>query len=157
MCCQGIHFLWGAAVVSQADLRKERTEALARLLDQIDSTKIEIDRLDIQVVRHRAVVWWNTNRGHMSREFISPLATNEMIDRVTVNFIRHKMSNYDSVARTFMHKPGQTSAIRRWHVRVTDEIGKLYPSLRDECLRQIMARASRDTRSIRTWVHGDDD
>lgn len=142
-------------MVSQADIRKERVEALSRMLEKIDSLKIEVEHVEPIVVRHRAVIWWNANRGPQNREYVSISTSSAVIDRITVNYIRHKLTKYDKLVLGLFNKAGQITGARRLHERVMSEIARVYPSLRDECERQMKARYSRDLNAITVWKSDD--
>lgn len=141
-------------MASQAEVRKRSISKLAAAIDKIDSLSIRVERVDLLVVRHQAVVWWNRHRAR-DNDFVSLSARQSLIDRVVVNYIRHTYTKYDKLVLGVVGRPGQRTCSRRLHTRILAEIAAVYPSLSDECKRQIASRQSRDLETIRTWVHDD--
>lgn len=60
----------------------------------------------------------------------------EFIDRITVNFLRHKRTNYESVLKQIKGKVGVSVAYSIVKVATLKAIGEKYPELKTECDRQ---------------------
>jgi hypothetical protein len=58
------------------------------------------------------------------------------IDRITVNYIRHELTNYDAMFAALKGQIGRDDAIDLVRDRVLDLIAEAYPDLATECRRQ---------------------
>lgn len=73
---------------------------------------------------------WNEGREKYATEHSDP----QFLERITVNFIRHELTEYDF---KFRGRVGITSQHEDVRDKVLEKIAELYPWLEDECWRQI--------------------
>ncbi|MGL6110203.1 MAG: hypothetical protein ACRC2B_08915 [Rubrivivax sp.] len=71
---------------------------------------------------------------------ISESAPQFVIERITVNYIRHELSNYDAAMWEATAIRGGEQVVQDIRRRVYANIAKLYPMLAEECARQLQAR-----------------
>ena len=111
--------------------------------------------MDLQTVVELAVRWWNSRKREngtwANHRRVTLVSDQDILDRVTVNFIRHNLTEYDTLVAQFVGKPGQITTARRLRSRVLAAIGLAYPTLADECKRQADDRYSRDENRMRQW------
>lgn len=116
--------------------RRERVET--RWLREIKIKFMEKDDL-FQAAMNTYNEWNNTS---YTTEFV----TQEFLDRITVNYIRHELTSYDQKIGIFLSKfqrkqkrppEEECSAFTR---RVFMTIAETYPFLKEECERQIEAK-----------------
>lgn len=104
------------------------------LFSKIDSMKIHVKSLPLRDVRNKAVKSYN-NR---NIDNIVPNKNNQgFIDRITVNYIRHHLTEYDRVLDDVAGKIGSVDGRVRIWKRIFPEIGLTYPQLKEECRRQL--------------------
>ena len=76
---------------------------------------------------------WNRERDKYASENDSA----EFLERITVNFIRHEMTDYEEHLRKLFGKVGIQSGLLSLRERVFQKIGEVYPDLDEECDRQL--------------------
>jgi len=77
------------------------------------------------------------NERHWDGDGAAEDAPAEFLERITVNFIRHK---YDRALEEVAGRVGIASAVQAIRARIYSAIGESYPALADECSRQLMRR-----------------
>ena len=88
-------------------------------------------------VTARAVQDYNEN----SREFRASLDSDPaFLERITVNYIRHSLTDYDRSLAELAGKTGIVSGVAAIREKVYGAIAAAYPDLSDECDRQMRAR-----------------
>ncbi len=110
----------------------------ANLMAAIDAMPITVERLGLTNIKRQAIDSYNRrSRG-------DSLATNSddpaFLDRITLNFIRHELTEYDLALLEVARKTGVALAVTRIRRRVYSAIAQAYPSLSDECERQVEER-----------------
>lgn len=66
----------------------------------------------------------------------------EFLQRITVNYLRHELSDYDDRLEALFGKVGKDDAYRILNKMIYDKIADTYSELRDECNRQMMRKNS---------------
>jgi len=129
---------------AQKDIAKRKAAAakavetkIAKLMAQIDAMTVTVQRHKLAHVRRMAIE--NYNARGFNRGF-SVYATEKddpaFLDRITVNFIRHELTEYDTVLWEIAGKTGVSQAVTGIRQRVYSAIAQEYPDLKHECDRQ---------------------
>jgi len=96
---------------------------------------------------------WHQNQKLRERRYYdyddaSPSSDPAFLLRITVNFLRHEMSQYDvELAHTY-GKVGVRMAYAQINRKVYDAIAAAYPDLADECVRQVTRKESGAVQSV---------
>lgn len=108
-----------------------------KLLDEIGSLEIEVPRIDNY--KQLACEHYNNLWASRGRDKYATVNDNkEFLDRISVNFLRHEMSDYEESLVGVRGAVGAQDA-RIWvKERVLGEIAVTYPELAEECRRQIV-------------------
>ncbi|NBT26652.1 MAG: hypothetical protein EBT09_08900 [Actinobacteria bacterium] len=116
--------------VAQSGLAKRKEASkIERLLDAIEAMPITVTTLTTTQVVANAIRYYNSrqenrvlDRDDYTPKYANPDSDSLFLERITVNYIRHELSQYD-------------------RVRVYALIAATYPQFADECDRQLAARA----------------
>jgi hypothetical protein len=85
----------------------------------------------------RAEAMANYNELHFNHgKWASSRDDQDFLDRITVNYLRHGMTNYEDLLAATFGCVGTGDAYSIIKGRVFDAIASAYPSLGKECLRQ---------------------
>jgi len=130
---------------AQASIAKRKIAAgkavatkTAKLMAAIEAMQVSVARLSPAEVRRQAIESYNLrSRGD---SFASNADDPAFLERITVNFIRHELTEYDASLWEVAGKTGIARAVSEIRRRVYSAIAKAYPSLSAECERQIEAR-----------------
>lgn len=71
--------------------------------------------------------------------YITTQAPKEVLDRITVNYIRHQLTDYDDTLYLSQHMTGKHSFYRKYRNNVLDAIANAYPTYAAECENQKIA------------------
>lgn len=130
---------------AQAAIAKRRLSAAkavetkkVKLLDAIRTTPITVEKFTQHKLLRRAIDRYNA-RSH-GRSFASLSDDPLFLERITVNFIRHDLTQYDQTLWDAAGKTGIDSAVAALRKRVYEAIAQAYPLLSDECVRQLETR-----------------
>jgi len=127
----------GVAKRKEAAAKAVETK-IAKLMVAIEAMPISVERLSLDRVKKQAIDSYNMrNRGE---SFASKDDDPAFLDRITVNFIRHELTQYDSALWAIVGKTGISRAVVEIRRRVYSAIAQAYPDLKAECERQIAAR-----------------
>ena len=134
--------------------RREQGKASARRqaeerLKTAKSIPIRVQRLSDAEVLEDAIDHFNRRRGR--RRFyddddfyeLQPAdkdSDKSFLERITVNYIRHNLTSYDSKLLAQRGRIGGGDAVPIIRRRVFEEIAIAYPHLSDECDRQMISR-----------------
>ena len=120
-----------------AALRAVRTKT-ASLRAVVEGWTPEIPVLDPAELRRRAIASFNSRleRGALASENSDEV----FLARITVNYVRHVLTDYDDLLVNLRGKTGKAEAIELVSEQVYDSIGEAYPDLADECDRQEAAK-----------------
>lgn len=120
------------SVAAQKATDKRKAELLAQIADlpiQVPKIKNYVHR----ACRHYNELW-------ESREEFDKHATTKdskaFLQRISVNFLRHELSDYEDQLYTVFGKIGADAARSLIRDRILDQIAKVYPELSAECARQ---------------------
>lgn len=110
----------------------------ANLMAAIEAMPITVERLSPAKVRRQSIDSYNMrSRGD---SFASNADDPAFLERITVNFIRHELTEYDVALWEAAGKTGIARAVAEIRRRVYLSIAQAYPALSEECERQIEAR-----------------
>lgn len=108
------------------------------LLDLVSRIEIHID--DDRNIRINAIESYNDfhiMRNHAEYEPALTTSDPRFLQRIMVNYARHNLTRYDDHINELYRKVGKKEAYRLLKKKTLIGIGKRYPSLREECRRQI--------------------
>lgn len=137
---------------ARAARRSEAGKAVAArkaavLVERAEQMRITVHRLPTETVIEQAIASYNAHNWEIAWrhgdawEPATERSDPDFLERITVNYIRHHLTSYDShleqvVGQIGVHQAGKV--IRR---RIYDEIAKEYPEYAAECQRQMQARS----------------
>lgn len=126
-----------------AELRSERARTAAarrreRILRAVTPEHLPVPTLDGHLLTARAV-------RHRDDESVDPrTADAPTLDRWKVNYLRREASRYDSFLDSLFGRVGRVEAERLMAQFIYAAIGREYPDLMPECVRQLGIRAGED-------------
>lgn len=131
--------------LAQASVAKRKTAAAkavatktAKLMEAIKAMPIVVERRSLGDVKRQSIDSYNMRgRGY---SFASNADDPAFLQRITVNFIRHELTEYDVALWEVAGKTGISRAVAEIRRRVYSAIAQAYPALSEECERQIEAR-----------------
>jgi len=130
---------------AQAPIAKRKTAAAkavatktAKLMAAIEAMPITVEQIGLAEAQRQAIDSYNMrSRGE---SFASNADDSAFLERITVNFIRHELTEYEVALWEVAGKAGIARAVAEIRRRVYSAIAQAYPSLSAECERQIKAR-----------------
>lgn len=119
-----------ASAAKAVDTKKAKLMAASRAMP------ITVQR--VSNVRSRAINSYNFRSEGYS--FASSSVDPVFLERITVNYIRHELTEYDEALMEVAGKAGVSQAVAEIRQRVYSAIAQAYPELSKECARQIKER-----------------
>ena len=116
------------------------------LVAQAEQMPIHVTWQSIGRLQDEAIASYNTfhRRQSLERDHDYEPATYMsdpiFLDRITVNYIRHELTEYDQHLEQVAGKTGVSLAIATIRRRIYDEIARVYPEFAEECERQVQSR-----------------
>ncbi len=121
-------------------LKKARAARREELLSEIETMDIQIPVLDAEELLMAAIKSYNDGHTTVSPSGwlkIAETSSDEaFLHRIQVNYIRHKLTNYDLALGRIANRPGCPRARTLLRRRVHAAISEIYPYLDLECRRQ---------------------
>jgi hypothetical protein len=111
----------------------------AALMRQIREMQVTVETRSAAWIRHQAIEAYN-ERNWDSFEGASNDSSPEFLERISVNFIRHNLTAYDSALEEVAGRVGKAVAVQAIRTKIYEAIAATYPALADECNRQLMRR-----------------
>jgi hypothetical protein len=116
-----------------------------RLVEYVDGLAIEIPWLDRETLTRRACDQYNARQWERAERHqdcerfreATPESDPEFLDRISVNYLRHRCSCYDRELRRMAGKVGADEVYPALRRKVLEAIASTYPALAPEALRQI--------------------
>jgi len=116
-----------------------------KLLQEVKSWEIIIPKKSIGTIRKNAIteyndwqdykeIWYNN---YQSNSMASEDSDDAFLSRIMVNYIRHDLSSYEERLDMLFGWVGKREAYRILLKKIYKAIKKAYPSLADECNRQL--------------------
>ena len=127
-----------ASARSRAVAERKRNE----LLERIDAMPIRV--LVVNDPEARAIESYNQRQleiGRYENADASKDSDYAFLRRITVNYIRHELTEYDAHLDSTVGQIGTDAANERIRNRVLAAIAEAYPALREEALNQMWRRA----------------
>jgi hypothetical protein len=119
-----------------AGAQKATATKRTALLRQVRAMQVVIKVLPDNVVLRRAIGAFNA----MNEDCVSKDASEEFLQRITVNYIRHRLTTYDQTLEEIAGRVGIDDAVQAIRCRIYEAIAERYPTLARECNRQMMRR-----------------
>lgn len=122
----------------RASASKAAATKRAKLLAWVNKLRIDVPRIDDDKLTELACNHYNdlwADRGK-SHKYADPSDDPEFLDRITVNYLRHVGSKYESLLCEMFGKVGVAEGYARLRGRILSAIAASYPALRRECERQ---------------------
>jgi len=126
----------GATKAQETKMKRMRIKldkAIADIrVEKIDPEEVRKDAIDSYNEYQELVHYGDEHEWHPAHE-----GSNKAFrDRITVNYIRHNMTEYDNELFETNGMVGKTDFYKEYRNAVLDAIGKAYPKLLNECKRQ---------------------
>jgi hypothetical protein len=107
-----------------------------------------IDQIEIVImydpdIQNNAIASYNNfhdEMGHYDYEPAQRTSDPSFLERITVNYARHNLTRYDTLIDRLYRKVGKQEAYRLLKRRTLEGIAIRYPSLAEECRRQMNPR-----------------
>ncbi len=119
----------------------------AKLVEEARTTRIRVKRLDDGEVLMAAIDAYNERqsersweRGYGGWEEARPDSEPDFLARITVNYIRHNLTTYDTHLERVAGRTGVHQAVDVIRERLYDAITEAYPHHGAECRRQLERR-----------------
>ena len=115
-----------------ADLKKQET------LSEFDSIKIEVPIMPHKELKKLAKKEYEErqlDRGNYDVDL--SYADRDFIDRIKVNYLRHELTEYDSLLCETSGRYGKLEAKKLIRRKIFNAIADAYPNLRKECMKQL--------------------
>ena len=120
-----------------ADLKKQE------LLEQIELMTFKIKVISEENLINNAIRSYNDfhemismERNYSSFDYATPESDKAFLERIEVNYIRHKLTKYDTALETMAGRIGVHEAVVKIKFMILDAISEKYPYLADECRKQ---------------------
>lgn len=131
-----------AARRSQTGKQVAQRKAFA-LLQQVEAMQITVRQIggvqDAAIDSYNAwkeVTAWDDRGEYRDWKPATPDSEKRFLQRITINFIRHELTEYDTRLEEVAAQTGAIQARGRIRVRVLDAIAEAYPDLATECQAQ---------------------
>ncbi|MFA5445678.1 MAG: hypothetical protein WC262_11975 [Bacteroidales bacterium] len=123
--------------------RKAVTTKRDRLMQDLAGWQIVLRPKPYKTVLDAAIRAYNRfhedlyyDRGH-NYEPASRESSPEFLERITVNHLRHRLTNYDTRLEVLFGRVGKQEAYQVLNEKIYAKIAEGYPMLADECARQL--------------------
>ena len=125
----------------------------------INSITIKIDKLPYDTLLHLALQNYNSYRikrainGEQFYIFkiITKSDDRNVLNKIMVDFIRHKLGNYLNQMKKLDAENKQTKEYLKFKIRFINEIKKIYPYLEKECDRQILTLKKKNKNALKEY------
>ena len=124
--------------------KKSVNTKTAKLLQEVSQWKIKLQKTE-NVVKSAIKNYNNfklNKNANYDRNIEFELATlksdKNFLDRITVNYLRHSLSNYDKKLKSIFGKIGISKAYKIINKKVYEKIKEVYPELKNECNKQLL-------------------
>ena len=129
-----------ALSIRKLSAQKAVETKVAKLMHAVSLMKISVCK--IKDVESHAIEAFNANRRN-DEYWASTDSDKAFLDRITVNFIRHELTEYDYSLLEVAGKTGVTNAVDAIRNKVYSAIADEYPEYDEECWRQETERFDR--------------
>jgi hypothetical protein len=115
----------------------------AKLLEQVEAMEVQVSKQSDEAILKHAIRSYNEfkadiaiERGHSDWQCASLNSDPAFLKRIQVNFIRHRLTNYDGELEAVAGKTGIHEAVDIIRGKIFDAIAIAYPHFANECNRQ---------------------
>lgn len=119
--------------------RKATETKISNLLNEVEAMTINVDKYSIDTIIKKAIHSYN-DWNRESENYASKSSDEIFLERITVNYIRHNMTQYDKNLEHVAGKTGSFIAVKLIREKIYSAISSEYPSLAEECNRQLERR-----------------
>jgi hypothetical protein len=119
------------ATRSEAGKKSAETKKM-KLLAELQSWEIHIEARPLSAVRNNAIQVYNCN----NCDCVTLNSDQAFLDRITVNYIRHQLTDYEQRLGLLFGRVGTKEAYPILKEKILDAIAENYPELSNECIRQ---------------------
>lgn len=131
----------------KAAAAKAAQTKLDQLLKQVAAMEVQVKVLPLARVEQEAIASYN---GFVGRQFDGEQASKNsdraFLERITVNYIRHELTEYDHQLWVVAGKSGAVTARMQIAQRIFGAIADAYPGFEEECRRQLKRRGAEISR-----------
>ncbi len=137
---------------ARASLRSQSSKTMAArkaagLVERAEQMQITVHRLPTETVIEQAIASYNAHNWEIAWrhgdawEKATERSDPDFLERLTVNYIRHHLTSYDTHLEQVAGQIGVRQAGKVIRRCIYDEIAKAYPEYAEECQRQMQARS----------------
>jgi len=112
-----------------------------QLIKEVQSWTIFMKLQSAHTIVESAIKDYNTH--HQQGELASHNSTAAFLNRITVNYLRHNLTNYDDRLNALFGKVGKEEAYNLLNKKIYKKISEQYPELAPECRRQLLQKYNR--------------
>jgi len=113
-----------------------------KLMAEVANMVVTVKSLPIFKIQHFAIDAYNDFHDEYDNGFASSKSDKTFLKRITVNYIRHQLTQYDFTLEEVAGRTGIDKAVDAIRKKVFTEISNTYPQYREECERQIRRQTS---------------
>lgn len=134
----------------QAIAAKATATKKANLLAQLDALEVIVPYFEMDILMKYACAHYNARkqerlmyedyRNDWDYSLATPQSSPEFLARITVNYLRHCLTSYEEELASIAGKVGVKEGYKEINRRVYAAIEAAYPSLAEECSRQLIAK-----------------
>lgn len=135
----------GAAKRSQS-ARSVADKKRSALVAEAEAMPIRVEAMPLETLRRRAINNYNDRGPRRDDDYSWMPARHDsdalFLERISVNFARHCLTEYDEALEAQFAKVGVNAAVATIRRRVYELIAATWPELSAECTRQLVRRES---------------
>jgi hypothetical protein len=124
-----------------------------RLWDYLDELEIAVPVMPLAELTEQACAHYNDRQSVRERwdaQEATPASDPSFLERISVNYLRHRLSAYDEELAHLFGKVGVREAYQELNEMVYHAIATAYPTLAAECTRQLQMK--REHESMREFL-----
>jgi hypothetical protein len=124
-----------------------------RLWDYLDELEITVPVMSLPLLTEQACAHYNDRQAARERwdaQEATPASNPSFLERISVNYLRHRLSSYEQELARLFGKVGVREAYLEVNEMVYDAIATAYPTLAAECARQLQTK--HDHESMREFL-----
>jgi len=113
---------------------------IQRILFNISKWHVVVEKVPYAQVQKKAIKRYNTHlftTGQSDKPKANASRDREFLDRISVNYIRHNLTNYDKMLDRVCKKMVSEDAYVLLNKKIYEKIGETYLNLKEECDRQL--------------------
>ena len=118
---------------------------LAKMKEHLDDIEIKVPKLSREYLVNRACQHYNDRqrfRSYGEGSYATPTSDEPFLQRITVNYLRHTLTEYEPRLKEVKGKVGRDDAYFEINRKIYNAISEKYPDLKDECDRQMANKES---------------